>query len=182
MRAFAETRFVKGGKAFRVCCCLWQKVRAARQAVSSPPFGRQSARPLTLWSWVRAPRWVFAHVCCPEFSLSLLIRISQASQKFGRKKKSEPGACAIIAAHVASYQDSLAEWSKALALGASPQGRGFDPTAVTFFQMTKSQIARPRLAALSGIVRYSDATVCQSKFHVMSFMTKMTNEPNEVLF
>ena len=36
-RAFAETRFVKGGKVFRVCCCLWQKVRAARQAVSSPP-------------------------------------------------------------------------------------------------------------------------------------------------
>ena len=27
---------MKGGKAFRGRCCLWQKVRAARQAVSSP--------------------------------------------------------------------------------------------------------------------------------------------------
>ena len=36
-RAFAETRFMKGGKAFRVYCCLWQRVRAARQAVNSPP-------------------------------------------------------------------------------------------------------------------------------------------------
>ena len=26
-----------------------------------------------------------------------------------------------------SLQDSLAEWSKALASGASPQGRGFEP-------------------------------------------------------
>jgi hypothetical protein len=25
------------------------------------------------------------------------------------------------------HQDSLAEWSKALAPGASPQGRGFEP-------------------------------------------------------
>ena len=52
---------------------------------------------------------------------------------FGREKKSEPGACAIIAAHVASYQDSLAEWSKALALGASPQGRGSEPHSCHFF-------------------------------------------------
>jgi hypothetical protein len=28
---------------------------------------------------------------------------------------------------VCDYQDSLAEWSKALASGASPQGRGFEP-------------------------------------------------------
>ena len=37
-------------------------------------LSRQSARPLTLWSWVRASRWVFARACCAEFSLSLLIR------------------------------------------------------------------------------------------------------------
>ena len=37
-----------------------------------------------------------------------------------------------IAKHLSSSckQDSLAEWSKALASGASPQGRGFEPTAV----------------------------------------------------
>ena len=29
--------------------------------------------------------------------------------------------------HMHNWQDSLAEWSKALAQGASPQGRGFEP-------------------------------------------------------
>ena len=32
-----------------------------------------------------------------------------------------------------SYQDSLAEWSKALASGASPQGRGFEPHSCHLF-------------------------------------------------
>ena len=51
-RAFAETRFVKGGKAFRVCCCLWQKVRAARQAVGSPLSSvAQEAAKLSCSTW-----------------------------------------------------------------------------------------------------------------------------------
>jgi hypothetical protein len=31
------------------------------------------------------------------------------------------------------YYDSLAEWSKALVLGTSPQGRGFEPHSCHFF-------------------------------------------------
>ena len=33
----------------------------------------------------------------------------------------------VMAIHVQTKHDSLAEWSKALASGASPQGRGFEP-------------------------------------------------------
>ena len=32
-----------------------------------------------------------------------------------------------VCVFVEIYQDGLAEWSKALASGASPQGRGFEP-------------------------------------------------------
>ena len=35
--------------------------------------------------------------------------------------------CVVCARMRAQCQDSLAEWSKALAQGASPQGRGFEP-------------------------------------------------------
>ena len=35
--------------------------------------------------------------------------------------------CVVVARVTAHGQDSLAEWSKALAQGASPQGRGFEP-------------------------------------------------------
>ena len=35
--------------------------------------------------------------------------------------------CNVVAFVFGAYIDSLAEWSKALASGASPQGRGFEP-------------------------------------------------------
>ena len=35
-------------------------------------------------------------------------------------------------------RDSLAEWSKALAQGASPQGRGFEPHSCHFQNMAQS--------------------------------------------
>jgi hypothetical protein len=40
---------------------------------------------------------------------------------------------------VLDFQDSLAEWSKALASGASPQGRGFEPHSC---HMKKTCLAR----------------------------------------
>ena len=42
-------------------------------------------------------------------------------------------------------QDSLAEWSKALASGASPQGRGFEPNSChTLFVWLRHALARCR--------------------------------------
>ena len=41
-----------------------------------------------------------------------------------------------------AFQDSLAEWSKALASGASPQGRGFEPHSC-HFQLRLRFLARP---------------------------------------
>ena len=53
-------------------------------------------------------------------------------------------------------QDSLAEWSKALAPGASPQGRGFEPHSCHFatesldlFDMLQLHGPRPRLLAIA---------------------------------
>ena len=51
----------------------------------------------------------------------------------------------------ASVHDSLAEWSKALASGASPQGRGFEPHSCHFpyvvcfcFLFSKQVLAQSR--------------------------------------
>ena len=53
------------------------------------------------------------------------LEICSPRQRMRRQRPSSTSLC---------KQDSLAEWSKALASGASPQGRGFEPTAVSACQ------------------------------------------------
>ena len=69
--------------------------------------------------------------------------------------------------HVLTYlqidRDSLAEWSKALAQGASPQGRGFEPHSCQLLlafarASTRSLIAR---AKLSGTLCMSNDCAAQ---------------------
>ena len=43
--------------------------------------------------------------------------------------------CVVVVRMLAPGQDSLAEWSKALAQGASPQGRGFEPHSCHFTRL-----------------------------------------------
>ena len=50
-----------------------------------------------------------------------------------------------------SAQDSLAEWSKALAPGASPQGRGFEPHSCHFSCMPRRQ--RSDSSKSNGVVK-----------------------------
>ena len=58
------------------------------------------------------------------------------------------------------YQDNLAEWSKALASGASPQGRGFDPHSCHFFLYAQLRTLAGmkeifRAQSMLGSVRFS---------------------------
>ena len=41
---------------------------------------------------------------------------------------------ALLFSEVCEHQDSLAEWSKALASGASPQGRGLEPHSCQLYR------------------------------------------------
>ena len=52
-------------------------------------------------------------------------------------------ACPFVApvAPLWAYQDSLAEWSKAVASGASPQGRGFEPHSCQSFTGTDQEVS-----------------------------------------
>ena len=51
-----------------------------------------------------------------------------------------------------AYQDSLAEWSKALAQGASPQGRGLEPHSCHVRPGPRSRPASPPAEGLGGNV------------------------------
>jgi hypothetical protein len=57
--------------------------------------------------------------------------------------------CVVVARMTAHGQDSLAEWSKALAQGASPQGRGFEPHSCHWvrrgFLLHMALVAKPQV-------------------------------------
>ena len=58
------------------------------------------------------------------------------------------------------HWDGLAEWSKALASGASPKGRGFEPHSRHFKSLESSTQTRPSTAHAD-----MNQTVCQSATH-----------------
>ena len=62
-----------------------------------------------------------------------------------RGSTGHPRAAAVWQPAGAAQQDSLAEWSKALASGASPQGRGFEPHSCHICSLGEAQVAEPSL-------------------------------------
>jgi hypothetical protein len=88
------------------------------------------------------------------------------------------GACGVGAPFVCVH-DSLAEWSKALASGASPQGRGFEPHSC---HLARSLASRGLLrSSLKALQRVPDAYAhrCHG---LRNCRTSETWKPTAVMF
>ena len=70
------------------------------------------------------------------------------------------------------FQDSLAEWSKALAQGASPQGRGFEPHSCHFQNMVLSvgvfscKGREPNACSFLPLIVFWNENACKHRFDV----------------
>ncbi len=72
----------------------------------------------------------------------------------------------VVAPSRLAIHDSLAEWSKALASGASPQGRGFEPHSCHFV-VVQTRMAQTSLRK-TALVEYSDEPrrACTAQVHL----------------
>jgi hypothetical protein len=73
-------------------------------------------------SFIRAHGVVVSHPLCMRKALGSIPSVSIVSLRCPATPH-----CVVVARMPARGQDSLAEWSKALAQGSSPRGRGFQP-------------------------------------------------------
>ena len=92
--------------------------------------------------FIRAHGVVVSHPLCMRKALGSIPSVSIVSLRCPTSTH-----CVVVARGLAHGQDSLAEWSKALAQGASPQGRGFEPHSCHWwrrgFLLRRAHVAKP---------------------------------------
>ena len=109
------------------CSVLQQQLRRASHCV-------KTVWPSGLRRWLKAPvrKGVGSNPTAVNVFFTWARHRMSPTRSVSSWRAHPPGklSCVLVRHH--SQQDSLAEWSKALAPGASPQGRGFEPHSCHF--------------------------------------------------
>jgi hypothetical protein len=94
--------------------------------------------------FIRAHGVVVSHPLCMRKALGSIPSVSIVSLRCPATP-----CCVVVARGLAHGQNSLAEWSKALAQCASPQGRGFEPHSCHWvrrgFLLRRALVAKPQV-------------------------------------